>query len=282
MSWFLDHYRIGKRRQWAGAPMPILLRLREPALYQFWGIRSELPSPILEVLSDSGEKTIHRKFELGSEQPGFWSVELKTEELGPGNHELLFNFGPEIVHASDCPLLVMSPYEYRKAVVEEAKESFKSSVRIADRSQFDYIVRSTTSQRLRDCGWQTEIKIYTEWKYESEKLPTPLAAAPIQWLLDALTNEFLYLSTMEMNVNGHSWFASIQGDMLHLGFDLYFAQLPSEETRSAVSNQKLSDLHLLGLGGDLPNYKAVTDFDSKNDAARFFVECGIYDAIITK
>src|SRR5262249_5673771 len=121
----------------------------------------------------------------------------------------------------------------------------------------------------RQCGWEPENEI----RVHKVKFEKPVAIAPVQWFLDVLINEFMYLSTFEMNVKSHAWNIAIDENRLHLGFDLHFSKLPSEATRLAVSNQEFSDLYLLPLGDDLPDYKAITNFD--NDVARVAIECGM-------
>jgi hypothetical protein len=280
LNWFFDHYRIGKRRQWVGAPIPVLLRLRESTFYRFLGIPPDPLWPVLEVHSEVKGRPFLRKFELKMQQPGFWTVELKTEELGPGKHDLVFYIGEEgMIHASDHPLLVLPPEEYRRELIEEAKEGFEPSLGIFDTRQLEHILRTTTAQRSHDSGWRPEGNVYIERKEGLGKLAAPIAIAPIRWILDALIGEFLYLSTLETNVKWHSWFISMQNETIRMGFELHFIDLPSEATQEAVSNKELSDLYLLGLGGDLPNYNAVTEFNNKMNAAKISVEYGTQGAL---
>ena len=218
------------------------------------------------------------KFEFEMVGPGAWFGELNTTGLEPGSHELIFQVDETTsLHASDQPLLLLRPDDYRKELMEEAEEEFMPSTGVWHCDQLERLMKSAIDRKLRDQGWDHFFFFGTSRAEGLGELPRPIATAPIHWILDALITEYLYLSTIETDLRDY-WFFSIKEDILTMGFEIHFAKEISRGMREAVANEEFGDLHLLGAGGDIKKFAARTEFS--DSAAHIRVQFGMYDGAL--
>jgi 5,6,7,8-tetrahydromethanopterin hydro-lyase len=275
VTWYFKQYRIGKRRQWVGAPIPVAIQYSKGVNYLI--DRPEAggkePVPSLHVLSEQTERS--KIFGFKRPAPGLWITLLDTTLLGPGQYELLFEVDQgAMLHASDQPLLLLAPNDYRAVLLDEAGEEFMPSRTLFNCHQLEQLMHSKIAQELPD--WEVRIT------RRVQSLPKPIATAPIYWVLDALVSEFNYLATGNpMFVSeDFGWYLDLQDDMLIIGFFIALGNLFGEEVASYIAKRELDDLYLLNALGHPPMFESFIDISGQ--IANVKVKADIYKAPVVQ
>jgi hypothetical protein len=275
LAWYLDRYRIGKHRQWIGAPVPVLVQYKEEKrdYFQRPEVRPEPPRPVLHIDTKVGQSTDFKMHELG-----VWVTRLDTRLLGPGMHELFFDIDERTtMQASEHPLLLLNANDYRKELMEEAGEKFMPSLGIWDSGQLNDFIQATIRRKLREEGLDDPIYISPYRKETLGTFPKPIASAPINWVLEALIIEFVYLSTFSpaARQKGPVWRIHMEENFLELSFETAFSSFLDEEIAASVNNRELGLLYLLNSKED-QRFQAKTDVSSA--AAHLSVKFDMYKA----
>jgi hypothetical protein len=264
MGWYFDHYKIGKTRQWVGAPVPIVVRYRYQFPSDFKEIDLSPPvSPSVQILTEKGSTQDGSKAPFKRESFDTWRGMLDTKVLGPGRYELVFILDEkDAIHASDQPLFLFSPEDYRAELKEDAAELFLPSPGVSNSHQILGLLQTKLIAKLPANLFTEPPGIRIE-PGEHVELNEPVATAPISWVLDALITEFVYLWTSARNSVPTVWDLELKGDLLSLGFGMKFFDDLDQAIASSVSNRELGVLHLLGDTGKTPfrseTYVSSTD-----------------------
>lgn len=264
MGWYFDHYQVGKHRQWVGAPIPIRVSYKQAESLNFARPekRGGPPRPLLRV----DDKSVDFEFE----REGSWIVVLDTKTLGSGRHELIFELDERTrIHASDEPLFLLDPDEYRRELAEEADETFLPSPGLWDFDQVERLMRTLIGRDVHSA------------KLDMKKglmFPKPIASAPVYWAMHALITEFVYLSTSEPETIPAFWGFEMQQDVLDLYFHMFLSRPPNEEIAASVKNPKLGLLHLLNGSHKQRTFEPTTELSSED--ARLGVKFHAYEAPI--
>jgi 5,6,7,8-tetrahydromethanopterin hydro-lyase len=271
VTWYFKQYRIGKRRQWVGAPIPVVIQYSEGNNYLVKGpeAQGKEPVPSLHVLSEQSERS--KIFSFKRPAPGLWITLLDTALLGAGQYELLFEVDHgAMLHASDQPLLLLAPNDYRAVLLDEAEEEFIPSRALFNFHQLEQLMHSKIARELPD--WKVRIA------RSVKGLPKPIPSAPVYWVLDALVSEFNYLAVGNpMFVSDDfGWYVDLQEDVLIIGFFIALGSLFGEEVASYIAKRELNDLYLLNAPGRPPMFESLIDISGQ--IANVKVKVDIYKA----
>ena len=277
LSWYFDYYRIGKRRQWIGAPVPICVNFRSDEPYNP-SLEKQSPPPRPRLIIDSGEKRFEGEEYLKNERFRFrsteaaWVAQLDTTKISPGTHDVTFRLDAnESITAADQPLVILTPSDYRSELVEEAEERFLESRPIWSIDQLGEFMKREINRKLADRHCDG-----VDWSIHDspETFRLPIASAPISWVLDALATEYGFLLIAEPNPAA-GWYFAIEKDVLMMGFEILGPSGISKETKAAVENREFGDLHLLNAGNDFRKFAVETYFSHKR--SRIKVEFSMHE-----
>ena len=268
MSWYFDYYQIGKRRQWVGAPIPICVSFRSDEPY-FGSMekRSYPRRPRLIIAGD--EKSLEAKEILKNEKRQFkganeasWIAQLDTTKIRPGTYDLTFVLNKkESITASDEPLIILTPDDYRQELAEEADERFMRSLDIRNTNELREFMKGELNRKLANLRWDSRLSIDQSRTEGLGALDQGIASAPISWILDALATEYIFLSVVEPNPG--VWFFRIEKDVLVIGFYVHNTVRISKEMKATVENRELGDLYLLNVGNDFTKFAVDINFSHR-------------------
>lgn len=232
MGWYYEQYIIGKRRQWIGAPVPIIVLYKQSPRSTFGNGERR---PVVRVGSEGIDSGTVFKFD--SRGGGVWISLVDTNLLTAGRQDLYFQLDDATVLQADELLFLFNPEDYRAELLQEAEEAFLPSPGVWSHHELEQLMRSRIRRSLPDA----DVRITGS----AEAFSRPIATAPIQWVLDALIAEMVFLSTGAGNYRNQSWRFAIDAERISIGFYGDIDHDLDRELIKYVADPRFGDLQLL-------------------------------------
>jgi hypothetical protein len=176
--------------------------------------------------------------------------------------------------------LLLDATDYRKELMEEAEERFMPSPGIWGGDQLYRFAETTISRKLRQEGLDNPVFIAWHRKKGDDRFPKPIASAPINWVLEALITEFVYLSTFSLVAKGPVCRVFIENNFLELSLESAYSHPVDEEIAASVNDRELGLLHLLNSGHEGKRFEAKTDVSPVG--CNLSVKFDMYEAPVLK
>lgn len=256
----LNNYRVGRTVLWRGAPLRIAVRT-DPTYHVGPPYREPEHLPVrlsvvpLDGTGSSQERSLGYEFQRPPE-PGVgpYRLELSTEGLGVGPHELNVAIGEDDRFEIPELLWVLEPGKYRDMKLAENREKFLPSPPLKGGTAVSRFVGRLIAESLVEAAFDRDGRV--EWggsQSAPEGVPEQtFASGPIGWTTRCLLSEMLDLS-----VFGLAAFYSnltLTSSVFRLGVGGTLRTPLSEAEARMVTDPQLGALHLLNAREDLPQY----------------------------